>query len=148
MLFASVAHIYAFKVNDFKESGYTPLVAPHKVMFDVANVTDLMSDARDVLSTKNYGRMSDSQNDEYFYEDEDQYSDDETDNYSNNRMSFQGNCSVSSNSNNDCSGSSTTEDERRKKKKKRKRNRSYRKNRNPFTLQSALESHLSDDIAL
>jgi len=45
MFFAAIAHCYAFKVDDFKESGYTPLVPPHKVLFDVANVTDLVKDA-------------------------------------------------------------------------------------------------------
>ena len=41
MFFAAIMHIYAFKVDDFTESGYSPLVAPHKVLFDVANVTDI-----------------------------------------------------------------------------------------------------------
>eukprot|EP01083_Nonionella_stella_P031391 85967_1 len=45
MFFAAIAHCYAFKVDDFIESGYSPLVPPHKVLFDVANVTDIMVDA-------------------------------------------------------------------------------------------------------
>eukprot|EP01084_Bolivina_argentea_P229423 387220_1 len=45
MFGAAIAHIFAFKVDDFNESKYTPLIPPHKVLFDVANVTDVLGDA-------------------------------------------------------------------------------------------------------
>ena len=53
MFIAAIAHIFAFKVSDFAEAGYSPLVPPHKVLFDVANVSDIVNDAQEVLSTTN-----------------------------------------------------------------------------------------------
>ena len=109
MFFAAIAHVYAFKVDDFRESGYTPLVPPHKVLFDVANVTDLVKDASQHMFTKrgkknkkrrrqNIGRSNtslldqttqnndddddDDDDDEYDHDDnddDDELSDDETD---------------------------------------------------------------------
>eukprot|EP00485_Elphidium_margaritaceum_P022924 CAMPEP_0202713184 /NCGR_PEP_ID=MMETSP1385-20130828/51234_1 /ASSEMBLY_ACC=CAM_ASM_000861 /TAXON_ID=933848 /ORGANISM="Elphidium margaritaceum" /LENGTH=244 /DNA_ID=CAMNT_0049373457 /DNA_START=513 /DNA_END=1247 /DNA_ORIENTATION=- len=52
MLIAAIAHCYAFKVADFRESGYSPLIPPHKVLFDVANVTDIMHDASNTIFQK------------------------------------------------------------------------------------------------
>merc|ERR1712129_450889 len=46
MFVAAIAHIYAFKANDFSAgSGQNPLIPAHKVIFDVANFTDIASDA-------------------------------------------------------------------------------------------------------
>ncbi len=52
MFFASLVHMYAFRVQDFQECGYAPLLPPHRVLFDVANVSDVVSDAHDVLSSR------------------------------------------------------------------------------------------------
>ena len=45
MFIAAIAHMYAFKAGDFTESGQNPLIPAHRVIFDVANFTDIASDA-------------------------------------------------------------------------------------------------------
>ena len=56
-VFCAIAHCYAFKADDFKEWIY-PLVPPHKVLFDVANVTDLVKDASQHMFKGRKGKRS------------------------------------------------------------------------------------------
>ncbi|ETO21966.1 hypothetical protein RFI_15234 [Reticulomyxa filosa] len=52
MCFAAIAHVVAFAITDFQQCEYAPLLAPHRVMFDVANMGDLVGDARETLRGK------------------------------------------------------------------------------------------------
>ncbi|ETN98593.1 transmembrane protein 34 [Reticulomyxa filosa] len=54
MFFASVAHLFAFQIHNFQQYHYSQLAPPHHIMFDVANMQDVVGDARDTLRTSTH----------------------------------------------------------------------------------------------
>ncbi|ETO31892.1 transmembrane protein [Reticulomyxa filosa] len=49
MCLAAIAHIFAFEIDDFQQCEYEQVMAPHRIMIDVANVADIVGDARKTL---------------------------------------------------------------------------------------------------
>merc|ERR1712048_1524949 len=143
MFFAAIMHVYAFRVDDFIESGYSPLVQPHKVLLDVANVTDIfIKDSMEHMFRRHRTNTSLLQNEE-----------DENDDGNNMESSVEesgmDNVEESQTDDNDACESTPTTMTTKKRRVRKKRKVKIIKNKNGInSKQSNLERDLCDDAAL